>query len=151
MKKNLKKLLSLAVVLALCVSLACAEETETFRSLTKIDETQALLDAGVTIEKIYYTDGYGFSTSEFTTEDEGEIALLWTALNKITVSGAVDEDITDWYPQIVLFLSDGSHCNVCFDAHWLEIGGRTHYGLENDEDFWTLTAALVQKYQKQEP
>lgn len=141
----MKKLLSIAAVLMLCMSIAGAEET--FPSLTKLDETQALLDRGVTIDRVFYTDGYGFSISEFTTEDETEIALLWEALSQITLLEEVDTFITDWYPQIVFFLSDGSHFNVCFDAHWLEIGGMKNYAIGNDEAFWALTAALVKKYQ----
>ena len=142
----MKKCLLCLIVLMLCVSPVLAEET--FQSLTKLDEMQALLDAGVTIERVYYTDGYGFSTSEFKTEDEGEIALLWEALNRIVLGERINEFVTDWYPQIVFFLSDGSRYNVCFDTHWLEIGGMENYSVTNDEDFWALTACLVRQYQE---
>lgn len=117
-----------------------------FAALTSLDRLRERLDGGVSIRRVYYTDGYGFSTSEFTTEDEAEIESLWDALNRIGVVGEVDEDITDWYPQIVLYLTDGSSFGVRFDAHWLEIGGMEHYELVGDDDFWGLTSYLVEKH-----
>lgn len=139
----MKKIIVLLTAACLLFSAALAED---FQSMTGMDEVQKKLDAGITIEKVYYTDGYGFSTSEFTTEDPDEIALLWAALNKITVAGRVDESITDWYPQIVFYLSDGTYGGVRFEANWLCIGGMENYEIGNAEEFWMLTAALVQKY-----
>ena len=141
----MKKFLAFMLSFALLVSLARAEET--FQSITGLDEMQALLDAGAVIERVYYTDGFGFSTSEFTTEDDEEIALLWEALNRITLGEKVSESVTDWYPQIVFFLSDGSCFLVCFEARWLQIGGRENYSVENAEAFRLLTACLVKQDQ----
>ncbi|MBR5109200.1 MAG: hypothetical protein IK099_03310 [Clostridia bacterium] len=142
----MKKFLLICLALCLLVPSVFAEEEASFLSLTKLDETQDLLDSGVTIEKVYYTDGYGFSTSEFTTTDPEEIAALWTALTMMELGEPSYTFITDWYPQIVFYLSDGTHRNVCFDAHWLEISGMENYCVLNDEPFWTLTACLVRKY-----
>ena len=139
----------LCVLLALLLLLPCAapgEETlPDFAQITGLDKARELLRGGVTIERIYYTDGYGFSTSEFATADESAIALLWQAVNEITVAGRTWEGVTDWYPQIVFFFSDESRLNICFDAHWLEIG-MDHYILENDQNFWDLTAAMTAAY-----
>ena len=142
----MKKLLMLLLCAALCVAVLPARADEAFLALTSLDELQRLLDGGAVIERVYYTDGYGFSTSEFATDQPEEIAALYEALTAMTLGGKVNEDITDWYPQIVFFLPDGSHYNVCFDAHWLEIGGMNHYTVFHDEAFWCLTAGLVEKY-----
>ena len=142
----MKKLLPVCLAFCLLISSVFAEEEMTFLSLTKLDETRELLDSGVTVEKVYYTDGYGFSTSEFTTADPDEIAALWKALTDMELGEPSNMSVTDWYPQIVFYLSDGTCRNVCFDAHWLEIGGMKNYCVLNDEPFWTLTACLVRKY-----
>lgn len=143
----MKKLIcALLVILLLIPAASVAEEAPLdFARLTGLDKAQELLDSGETIDKIYYTDGYGFSTSEFVTTDGVEIAQLWKAVNAITIVGETPEDITDWYPQIVFFFSDESRLNICFDAHWLEIG-MDHYLVANDEAFWSLTAALTAAY-----
>ena len=138
----MKKLFAMILSVMFLMSAALAED---FQSMTGLDALQAKLDAGITIEKVYYTDGYGFSTSEFTTEDPEEISLLWNALNQITVKGRVDESITDWYPMIVFYLSDGTQAIVSFEAKWLSIGAAGNYEIENAEEFWALTASLVQK------
>ncbi len=145
MKKYIAALLA---VLLLC-SVALAEDFD-FQSMTELDKLQEKLDAGITIEKAYYTDGYGFSTSEFSTDDPEEIQLLWTVLNKITVVGRVNQSITDWYPHIVFYLSEGTRAGVRFEAHWLCVGGKDNYELANADDFWMLTAALVQKHAEME-
>ena len=140
----MKRLIALLIATFLLISVALAED---FQSMTGMDEIQKKLDAGITIGKVYYTDGYGFSTSEFTTDDPDEIAALWTALNKITVVGKVNESITDWYPQIVFCLTDGTQGGVCFEAKWLCIGGMENYEIANAEEFWSLTASLVEKHE----
>ena len=148
----MKKLIALAVSLMLICGAAAAKDAEPaldFQSLTGLDEIARRLDGGVSIDKIYYTDGYGFSTSEFTTEDPEEIQSLWQALNGITVRNRVDESITDWYPQIVFYFSDGTNAHVTFESHWLSLPTprlQANYELENDGPFWNLTASLVEKY-----
>lgn len=147
----MKRIIILIMSLMLC-SGAAAENTvdiPDFRTLTGLDELSRKLESGVTINRVYYTDGYGFSTSEFTTTDEAEILSLWTALNQITVKGRVDESVTDWYPQIVFSLSDETTASVSFESHWLSLPvprPQANYELENDGDFWSLTAALTDKY-----
>lgn len=141
----MKKLITVLLAVLMLCSAALAEDFD-FKSMTEMGQLQEKLDTGVTIEKVYYTDGYGFSTSEFSTGDPEEIELLWTALNKITVVKRVDESITDWYPQIVFSLSDGTRAGVRFEAHWLCVNGRDNYELANADEFWMLTAALVQKH-----
>ena len=143
----MKKLIAVLMMIMLLTGAAMAED---FQSMTGMDEVQVKLDAGVTIDKVYFTNGYGFSTSEFTTDDPEEISLLWTALNKITVKGRVDESITDWYPMIVFYLSDGTQAIVSFEAEWLSMGASGNYEIENAEEFWTLTASLVQKQTEKE-
>lgn len=118
-----------------------------FAELTGLAGLREKLNGGATILRAYYTDGYGFSTSEFTTEDASEIKTLLDALEQIEVVGKANEEITDWYPQIVFYLSDDTRQSVTFDGHWLEIGGMENYELANDEDFWSLTAYLVQAHE----
>ena len=143
----MNKLLMIFICIALCVTQNVPASTnKAFLSLTRLDEMHRRLDSGVTVEKVYYTDGYGFSTSEFTTTDPEEITALVTALTAMKLGEKVNEGITDWYPQIVFYLSDGSRYNVCFDAHWLEIGGMTHYAVSQDAAFWEITARLVKQY-----
>ena len=129
-------------------SWAFADETSgTVQSMTGLSEIQTKLDRGMTIEKAYYTNGYGFSTSEFTTDDPDEISQLWNAVNAIQVGEKVHTSITDWYPQIVFYLTDGSYGGVQFEAHWLCIGGMENYEISNAEEFWSLTAELIEKYE----
>ena len=146
----MKRIIALLMGMLLMVSAAVAEEKPvTIQSLTELADIQKKLDQGITIEKVYYTDGYGFSTSEFTTGDPDEIDQLWNALNAITVGEKVDESITDWYPQIVFCLSDGTTGGVCFEANWLCLG-IDNYEISNAEEFWNLTAMLVEKHEEME-
>lgn len=143
----MKRLLCALLIIPLLIpAFALGEEQlPDFVRITGLDKAQELLDSGAFIDRVYYTDGYGFSTSEFETTDGEEITQLWKAVNAITITGKSNEDITDWYPQIIFFFSDESQLNVCFDAHWLEIG-MDHYTLGNDEAFWSLTAAMTTAY-----
>ena len=149
----MKKLFALMTAVLLICSAAMAEnagDVPDFRTLAGLDRLEEKLSTGVVIERIYYTDGYGFSTSEFTTTDEAEIRQLWEALYRITVRGRTDESITDWYPQIVFYLSDGTMAHVSFESHWLSLPTpwpQANYELENDGAFWKLTAALVSRYE----
>ena len=143
MKKLVCALLSLVLLLS---GFALGEETPLdFARLTGLDKARELLDSGEVIERIYYTDGYGFSISEFSTTDGAEIDALWKAVNAIQIVGKTNEGITDWYPQIIFFFSNDTHLNICFEAHWLEIG-MDNYTVGNDEAFWSLTAALTAAY-----
>ncbi len=143
----MKKLFVIMLSVMFVMSAALAED---FQSMTGMDVLQSKLNDGNIIEKVYFTNGYGFSTSEFTTDDPEEISLLWTALNKITVKNRVEESITDWYPTIVFYLSDGTQAIVSFEANWLCIGATDKYEIENAEEFWDLTASLVQKEEEKE-
>ena len=147
MKKKaslMKKLAALLIGIMLMASIAFADEVPaTIQSMTELGEIQKKLDQGVTIGKVYFTNGYGFSTSEFTTDDPDEIGQLWAAVNAIQVGEKVNESITDWYPQIVFYLSDGASGGVRFEANWLCIGGMENYEISNADEFWNLTASLV--------
>ena len=142
--------LMIAVLMLVVTITAMAEEPMDFRSLAGLDEIEQKLNAGITIDSLYYTDGYGFSTSEFRTGDPDEIQKIWQALNQITVKGRTNEGITDWCPQVVFYFSDGTTDNVTFEAHWLSLPTpwpQANYELENDDAFWNLTAALKNKYE----
>ena len=116
-----------------------------FMQLTGLNEMAKALDNGATIESVYYTDGYGFSTSEFTTTDSEEIAALWKAITIIRLVGPTNMSITDWYPLIAFTLSDGSRYGVRFEGTWLTLR-RDNYEIANAGEFWSLTKALVQKH-----
>ena len=142
----MKKIVALLTGILLMASVAVAEETPvTIQAVTQLGDIQKKLDEGVTIEKVYYTDGYGFSTSEFTTEDPEEISRLWNAVNAIEVGEKANESITDWYPMIVFYLSDGTEGLVPFEGMWLCIG-MDNYEISNAEGFRSLTKMLVEKY-----
>jgi len=150
----MKRIIILIMIMSLMLCSGAVAENDgnnlDFITLTGLDELSQKLDSGITINRVYYTDGYGFSTSEFTTTDEAEIHSLWTALNQITVKGQVNESITDWYPQIVFYLSDETTAHVTFESHWLSLPTpwpQANYELENDDAFWSLTASLVNKYE----
>ena len=147
----MRKIIALLMGILMMASAAVAEERPaTIQSMTALGDIQKKLDDGMTIGKVYYTDGYGFSTSEFTTDDPEEIALLWEAVNAIVVGERVDESITDWYPQIVFYLTDGTHGGVRFEANWLCVGGMENYEISNAEGFWNLTATLREKHEQME-
>ncbi len=149
----MKKLLCVLLAFLLLIPGAAPGKAEEgaldFAVLSGLREARELLDSGEVIEKVYYTDGYGFSISEFTTVNGEEIDALWKAVNGITIIEKTNQGITDWYPQIVFFFSDESRLNICFDAHWLEVG-MDHYVLGNDEAFWNLTASLTAAYAAEE-
>ena len=144
----MKKIIALLMTGMLLMASAAAArgEPNTIQSMTELGDIRKKLDQGVQIGKVYYTDGYGFSTSEFTTDDPDEIEQLWEAVNAITVGQKADESITDWYPQIVFYLTDGTYGGVRFEAEWLSVGGMENYEISNAEGFRNLTAALVEKY-----
>ena len=150
MKRIIALIMVLSPALCSCAAAENADEHPDFRALTGLDELDRKLESGITVSRVYYTDGYGFSISEFTTTDQEEIEALRAALNQITVKGRVNESITDWYPQIVFYLSDGTTANVTFESHWLSLPEPwplANYELENDDAFWGLTASLVKKYE----
>ena len=147
--KKLMALLMIWILLAASAAMA-QEEPATIQSMTDLGGIREKLDRGIQIEKAYYTDGYGFSTSEFTTVDPEEIEQLWEAANAIRIGEKVDESITDWYPMIVFYLSDGTYGCVSFEAHWLSVGSLGNYEISNAERFWDLTASLVEKYEAME-
>ena len=74
-----------------------------------------------------------------------EIDAPCAALNRIRVKERVDEYITDWYPQIIFYLSDGSTVGAGFESRWLSMDGK-NYALENDEEFWDLAASLMETH-----
>ena len=143
----MNRIIALIIGILLMTSVPMVRDEPTaIQSMTELGDIQKKLDQGIKIGKVYYTDGYGFSTSEFYTDDPYEIEQLWKAVNEITVGKKVNESITDWYPQIVFYLTDGTYEGVRFEAHWLCIGGMENYEISNAEDFWDLTSALVEKY-----
>lgn len=144
----MKRILStlLLAALLLCLAPAGFAEGESFASLTGLDTLREALDGGAEIVSVYYSDGYGFSTSEFTSRDGDEIAALLDALGEIELGAPSGMSVTDWYPQIVFTLSDGTRFGVGFESHWLSVGS-VNYELENDGAFWVLTAALVRQYE----
>ena len=147
--KRITALLMIGILLTACAAIA-QDEPATIQSLTDLGDVQKKLDQGIQIGKVYYTDGYGFSVSEFTTDDPDEIEQLWKAVNAIAVGEKVEESITDWYPQIVFYLTDGTQGGVRFEAGWLCIGGSENYEISNAENFWNLTSALVKKHAEME-
>ena len=151
MTEMIKKAIVLLMGILLTAAAAFAgEAAATIQSMTELNEIQRKLDHGITIGKVYYTDGYGFSTSEFTTDDPDEIAQLWKAVNAIQVGERVNESITDCYPQIVFYLTDGTYGGVRFEAKWLCISGMENYEISNAEEFWNLTASLTEKHEAME-
>jgi|GEM_PF-6709640 len=147
----IKKAVVLLMGVLMLASLAFADAVQkTIQSMTELGELQNKLDQGITVGKVFYTNGYGFSTSEFTTDDPDEIAQLWDAVNAIRVGEKVNESITDWYPQIVFYLTDGSCGGVRFEANRLCINGMENYEISNAEGFWNLTASLIEKYEEME-
>ena len=144
---TMKKIIALLTALILLTASAATAQDKPadIQSMTALGEIREKLDQGVQIGKVYYTDGYGFSTSEFTTDDPEEIEQLWEAVNAITVGEKVNESITDWYPEIVFCLTDGTQGRVSFEAKWL-CAGMDNYEIGNAEGFWNLTAALVEKH-----
>ena len=116
-----------------------------FMLVTGLSEMRKALNDGATVESVYYTDGYGFSVSEFTTTDPDEMKALWDVLTKIRLGAPTNMSITDWYPLIVFNLDDGTRYGARFEGHCLSIR-RDKYELENADEFWALTGTLVQKY-----
>ena len=116
-----------------------------FMLVTGLSGMRKALNNGATIESVYYTDGYGFSVSEFTTTDPDEMKALWNVLTRIQLGAPTNMSITDWYPLIVFNLDDGTRYGARFEGHCLTIR-RDNYELEHADEFWTLTGTLVQKY-----
>lgn len=147
----MKRTISIIVLAALLLCLAPAgfAEGESFASLTGLDALQETLQGGVTVESVYYTDGYGFSTSEFTSTDPAEIEALLDALYDIRLGAPSEMSVTDWYPMILFSLSDGTEFFISFESHWLTANGK-NYELENDGAFWFLTSGLVKMYARLE-
>ena len=116
-----------------------------FMLVTGLSEMRKALNDGATVESVYYTDGYGFSVSEFTTTDPDEMKALWDVLTKIRLGAPTNMSITDWYPLIVFNLDDGMRYGARFEGRCLTIR-RDKYELENADEFWAMTGTLVQKY-----
>ncbi len=139
-------------VVAGCEFLTAGADTDPgeseFMTVTGLCEMSKALDKGASIESVYYTDGYGFSGSEFTTTDPEEIGALWSALRRIRLGAPTNMSITDWYPLISFTLNDGSRYGVRFEGQWLSLR-QENYEIENAGEFWSLTDALVRKYMQQ--
>ena len=67
---------------------------------------------------------------------------------RIRLVGPTNMSITDWYPLIAFTLSDGSRYGARFEGTWLTLL-RDNYEIANDEEFWSLTKALVQKHSQE--
>lgn len=119
-----------------------ADEDSAFMTLTGLSRMAGALKEGCVIEKVYYTDGFGFSDSEFTTTEQEEIRALWDAICSIQLGEPSQMGITDWYPQIVFYLDNGQQFNVRFEGEWLDVG--KNYEIGNEEAFWSLTHRLVE-------
>lgn len=146
MTKITRAAAALLAGILLLASFAFAEEPPmTIQAMTGLGQVQEKLDQGAVIEKVYFTNGYGFSSSEFTTADPDEIAMLWAAVNAIRVVGKTDGSITDWYPHIVFYLDDGTSGGAAFEAGWLT-AGRYNYDIAGAEGFWNLTAFLMERH-----
>ena len=116
-----------------------------FMLVTGLSGMREALNNGAAIYSVYYTDGYGFSVSEFTTTDPEEMKALWKAVSRIQLGAPTSMSITDWYPLIVFNLDDGTRYGARFEGHCLTIR-RDNYELENADEFWAMTGTLVQKY-----
>ena len=79
-----------------------------FMLVTGLSGMREALNNGAAIYSVYYTDGYGFSVSEFTTTDPEEMKALWKAVSRIQLGAPTSMSITDWYPLIVFNLDDGT-------------------------------------------
>ena len=141
----MKRTLSMLLICCVLLSAGAAEEALTFAGLTGLDQLQARLSGGLEITGAWYTDGYGFLTSEFTTDDPADIASLLDALGQISLGPETDFEVTDWYPHLSFRLSDGTSFDLSFNQHHLEVG-RKHYTLSGDIAFWNLTAEMVSVY-----
>lgn len=120
-----------------------ADEDSAFMVLTGLSRMAGALKEGHVIEKVYYTDGFGFSDSAFTTTEQEEIHALWDAVRSIQLGEASQMGITDWYPQIIFYLDNGQQFSVRFEGQWLHAG--KNYELDQAEAFWSLTEDLVTK------
>ena len=121
-----------------------ADEDSAFMVLTGLSRMAGALKEGHDIEKVYYTDGFGFSDSAFTTTEQEEVYALWTAVQSIQLGEASPMSVTDWYPQITFYLDNGRQFSVRFEGRWLDAG--KNYELVQAEAFWRLTEDLVTVY-----
>lgn len=144
----MRKLFVLLLLLPLLAS--CTKATETPPAPDPIPLTEATFLGefltGVTAENpvvsLFFTEGYGFSTAEFETDDPDEIAAVLAAAADVMVLEDSGMDITDWYPTLVLTRADGVCCTLRFDGRWLSIG-RANHNLSGDDPLWTLLDSLI--------
>ena len=138
----MKKLLALLLTMLLLTAAAAAEGILPF---TDLDAVKAKLADGITLDRVFYTDGTAY-ISQFVTADPEETARLWDAVCQIRVGDPAAEPAAGRSPQILFFLSDGTMAGAGFDGNCLRTEDGVNYTLEDDEAFWSLTAELVEKY-----
>lgn len=136
----MKKMLICILFVSFMLLTASAEELPSLSALTGLDQMPE--DAEVTLAE--YDTGTKLERG-FTTEDPEEIRSLLDAVNAMTVAGTTDEFVTDMYPSLRFYFSDGTCCSLCFDGKWLEKDGK-NYILENDAPFWKLIAGMLERY-----
>ncbi len=113
----------------------------TIDRLTGRDEFLAKITGDNPVTQIYFTEGYGFSTTEFTVTDPDSIRQLTDAVSLLAIDSVSNMDITDWYPYLQFTLQDGSAWSLRFDGHMLDTG-RELYNLSGDDALWKVIEEL---------
>ncbi|MBQ3667800.1 MAG: hypothetical protein II920_01105 [Clostridia bacterium] len=141
----MKKLICAALMLALVLCFAAAEELD-FSAVSGLDEMFEKLDAGETLVRFVYRDfALEIQNRDFESEDPEELWRIADAIRAVEIDSAHGLFITDWYPYMEFCLSDGSVYILRFDHMMLETPDG-NYILKNDEALWQLIGELSQKY-----
>ncbi len=112
-----------------------------FDRLTGRDKFLAKITENDPVTEIYFTEGYGFSTAEFTVTDSDTIRQLINAVSWLEIESVSDTDITDWYPYLRFTMKDGTVWSLRFDGHMLDMG-RELYHLSGDDVLWNVIKEL---------
>lgn len=141
----MKKLLALITALLLMMTVSCADtalpEIPVFAEATGLNEFLALITEDNPVVSVSFSQGYGFSGGDYTTENPEEIQALLNAVAQIEIESASSMSVTDWYPYICFVCADHTAWGLHFEARWLYLGGQ-NYNLANADSFWTLFAKL---------
>lgn len=148
----MKKIIMILLVLALLATCAAAgaengNPSETFASLTGLDEVREKLAAGKKFSVAYCSDGRSSGLAEnFEVDEQADILLLWEAVEALELGEKTEEELTETYPWIHFWLNDNTCFKLQFTGRLLYIAGGECYRLENDSRLWQVMNSLADQY-----
>ncbi len=114
-----------------------------FQEITGLNQIQRKLNSGKKITGIHYESGGNGYNRTFSLDewDTANIKKVWNAIRKIRIQGVGSGWVTDMYPSIEFYVSDGTTFRISFLNHMYSYNG-VKYQLKDDSLFWQVVSEM---------